>query len=140
MQLNKTIYKTEMQVRPDDIDMFQHVHSSRYIDYVLAARYDQMGKFYKMPMNEFLEHGFGWVINSTTIHFKRPLKLGDSFLVKTNLDDMQKTGCTVKFSIVNNFTHKICCDGVFHYTMINLKSGAAEIIPQWIIDRYSNHG
>jgi len=33
-------FETEMQVRPDDIDLFQHVHSSRYMDYVLAARYD----------------------------------------------------------------------------------------------------
>jgi acyl-CoA thioesterase FadM len=34
-------FETELQVRPDDIDMNQHVHGSRYMDYVLAARYDQ---------------------------------------------------------------------------------------------------
>ena len=33
-------FETELQVRPDDIDMYQHVHSSRYMDYVLAARFD----------------------------------------------------------------------------------------------------
>ena len=126
-----------MQVRPDDIDMFQHVHSSRYIDYVLAARYDQMERCYQMPMQEFLRNGFGWVINATTIHYKRPLKMGDLFIVKTHLEEMQKSGCTVKFSIVNKVTGKICCDGVFHYTMINLKTGVAEIIPAWIIERYS---
>jgi len=137
MQLNKQIYETEMQVRPDDIDMFQHVHSSRYMDYVLAARFDQMGKFYKMPMSEFLEHGFGWVINTTTIQYKRPLKLGDTFIVKTNLVEMEKTGCIVKFSIINKLTDKLSCDGEFHYTMINLKTTRAETVPQWIIDRYS---
>src|SRR4051812_10143226 len=109
MQINKTVYETEMQVRPDDIDMFQHVHSSRYIDYVLAARYDQMERCYKMPMEEFLKNGFGWVINSTTIHFKRPLKMGDSFTVQTNMEEMQKTGCIVKFSIIN-VGGKIRCD------------------------------
>ncbi len=31
-------FETELQVRPDDIDMNQHVHGSRYMDYVLAAR------------------------------------------------------------------------------------------------------
>ena len=137
MQLNKQIYETEMQVRPDDIDMFQHVHSSRYMDYVLAARFDQMGKFYKMPMSEFLEHGFGWVINTSTIQYKRPLKLGDTFIVKTNLVEMEKTGCIVKFSIINKLTGKLSCDGEFHYTMINLKTARAETVPQWIIDRYS---
>ena len=37
-------FETELQVRPDDIDMNQHVHNSRYFDYVLAARYDQMAR------------------------------------------------------------------------------------------------
>jgi acyl-CoA thioester hydrolase/thioesterase-3 len=47
-------FETEMQVRPDDIDLFQHVHSSRYMDYVLAARYDQRTRCYDMPWEEFL--------------------------------------------------------------------------------------
>ena len=44
-----------MQVRPDDIDMNRHVHSSRYLDYVLAARFDQMERCYKMSMQAFME-------------------------------------------------------------------------------------
>ncbi len=137
MQLNKAIYETEMQVRPDDIDMFMHVHSSRYIDYVFAARYEQMERCYKMPMKEFMENGFGWVINATTMNFKRPLKMGDTFIVKTNLEEMARTSCKVIFSIINKATGKISCDGEFHYTMINLKTERAETVPQWIIDRYS---
>ena len=43
-------FTTEMQVRPDDIDMNRHVHSSRYLDYVFAARFDQMERCYKMSM------------------------------------------------------------------------------------------
>jgi len=53
-------FESEMQVRPDDIDMYQHVHSSRYMDYVLAARFDQMERCYRMPMTEFQKRGFGW--------------------------------------------------------------------------------
>ena len=33
-------FETELTVRPDDIDLYQHVHSTRYLDYVLAARFD----------------------------------------------------------------------------------------------------
>jgi len=54
MTLGRTRFETELTVRPDDIDMNQHVHSSRYQDYVLAARYDQMARCYKMPMEEFI--------------------------------------------------------------------------------------
>jgi YbgC/YbaW family acyl-CoA thioester hydrolase len=137
MQLNATVYETAMQVRPDDIDMFRHVHSSRYIDYVLAARYDQMARCYGMPMDEFLKSGLGWVVSRCIINYKRALVMADHFIVRTNLEEMQKSGCLVKFSIIHAGTKKLICDGEFHYTMINLESGRAEAVAQWIIDRYS---
>ena len=65
-------FESELQVRPDDIDMYQHVHSSRYMDYVLAARFDQMERCYGMPMAEFQKLGYGWVIASTQMNFRRP--------------------------------------------------------------------
>ena len=70
--LLKNIYSkftSELQVRPDDIDMNQHVHSSRYMDYVLAARFDQMERCYKMSMQSFLDLGYSWVIRTSHIEF-----------------------------------------------------------------------
>ncbi len=59
--LLRSKFESEMQVRPDDIDMNRHVHNSRYFDYVLAARYDQMARCYGMPMEEFLRTASaGW--------------------------------------------------------------------------------
>jgi acyl-CoA thioester hydrolase/thioesterase-3 len=67
MEANRSKFETILKVRPDDIDMNNHVHSSKYIDYVLAARYEQMEFNYKMPMQEFIKHGYGWVIKNTFI-------------------------------------------------------------------------
>ena len=59
MTLGRTRFETALSVRPDDIDMNQHVHASRYHDYVLAARYDQMARCYQMAMEEKCkEHKF----------------------------------------------------------------------------------
>ncbi len=57
MALQHSKFETELQVRPDDIDMNQHVHNTRYLDYVLAARYDLMERCYKMNMAEFIALG-----------------------------------------------------------------------------------
>ena len=76
-------FTTELKVRPDDIDMFNHVHNSIYFDYVLAARYEQMHQHYGMAMEDFLQQGYGWVVKTAYIDYKRPLTLGDSFLVTT---------------------------------------------------------
>ena len=130
-------FETELRVRPDDIDMFQHVHSSKYIDYVLAARYDQMNRCYGNPMSEYLERGMGWVVSSCTVNFKRALKLDDIMLVRTNLEELRPNGVRVDFSIVNKATKKLCCDGHFDYELINIASGRSEIIPPWVLEKYT---
>jgi acyl-CoA thioester hydrolase/thioesterase-3 len=117
--------------------MFNHVHSSRYIDYVLAARFDQMGRCYNCPMQEFLDAGLGWVLVSTEMHFKRPLKLGDSFDVETHLKEFENKIAWVIFDIKNAATQKSCCSGWAKYTMIKLADGKPCDIPHWVIEKYS---
>jgi len=138
-QMEKPQYSTfesELRVRPDDIDMFQHVHNSKYFDYVLAARYDQMERCYGMSMEKFMERGFGWVVRTAHVDYKRPLVMGDQFIVRTGIESIDDKGCRVKFSITNKQTNKLCCDGWFDYTMIDMNTGRGAKIPQDIIDHY----
>jgi acyl-CoA thioesterase FadM len=107
-------FETEHRVRPDDIDMFQHVHNSRYFDYVLAARYEQMDTCYGMAMEKFMERGFGWVVR--TAHVDK--------------------GCRVAFTLTNKATKKVCCDGYFDYVMIDMKTGRSAKIPDDVIEHY----
>ena len=130
-------FESELQVRPDDIDMNQHVHGSRYMDYVLAARYDQMERCYKMPMEEFVQLGFGWYIRTAHVEYKRPLGLGEYFIVRTWVEEILRDGVRVQFEILKKKTGKLAADGHFHYTMVNLKTGRAEAIPDWIVAKYS---
>ena len=135
--LGRSKFESELQVLPDDIDMNQHVHGSRYFDYVLAARYDQMERCYKMSMEEFLQAGFGWFARTAHVEFKRPLRLGDRFIVRTWVEEMFKDGVRVNFEILKKATGKLSCDGYFDYTMINVQTGRAEIIPEWIAEKYA---
>ena len=139
MTLGRTRFETELSVRPDDIDMNQHVHSSRYQDYVLAARYDQMARCYKMSMEEFVHAGLGWFVKCAHIEYKRPLQMGDSFVVRTWVDEIKDTNVTVRFEILRKLPErlKLACDGWFEYTMVSSKTGRAEVIPDWITAKYS---
>lgn len=131
-----TKFSTELQVRPDDIDMFMHVHNSKYLDYVQAARYEQMIHNYKVSMPEFLERGYGWVVKKATINFKRPLNLGDFMIVSTQVQEIQGSDAIIDFEIVNKKNEKISCDGQMIYTLISLKSGRSEKIPDDIKEKY----
>ncbi|HEY1010049.1 MAG: acyl-CoA thioesterase [Daejeonella sp.] len=130
-------FKTEFKVRPDDIDMFNHVHNSTYFDYVLAARYEQMEVFYKMPMETFLEQGYGWVVRTAHVDYKRPLGLGDMFTVETGIETINPKGCRVRFEIVNLKTGKVSCDGWFDYVMIDTKTGKGVLVSEEMIGKYS---
>lgn len=130
-------FETELQVRPDDIDMNHHVHGSRYFDYVLAARYDQMARCYGMPMEEFTAAGLGWFIRTSHLEFKRPLRLGDTLRVRTWITEFLKDGVRVDFEILKLPSRKRSCEGWFVYTLVGLKTGRAEAIPGWIAAKYS---
>jgi acyl-CoA thioester hydrolase/thioesterase-3 len=130
-------FETELSVRPDDIDMNQHVHGSRYFDYVLAARYDQMARCYRMPMEDFLRHGYGWFVKTAHMEYKRPLRMGDCMMVRTRVEEISRTDVKVRFEILKQPANKLCCDGYFDYTMISLKTNRAEPIPDWIREKYS---
>jgi len=121
-------FTSEIPVRPDDIDMFQHVHNSRYLDYIQAARYDQMVRCYKMSMQEFMIMGYGFVVKKTELNFKRPLVMGDIMLISTQVKEFNGSDISVHFEIVNKKNDKISCDGIMLYTMINLKTGRSEKI------------
>ena len=130
-------FKTEFKVRPDDIDMFNHVHNSTYFDYVLAARYEQMETFYKMPMEEFVKQGYGWVVRAAYLDYKRPLGLGDTFTVETGIENINAKGCRVNFEIVISKTKKVACNGWFDYVMIDIKTGKGLKVSEDMIVRYS---
>jgi acyl-CoA thioester hydrolase len=132
-----TRFETELQVRPDDIDMNQHVHGSRYFDYVLAARYDQMARCYKMSMDEFTSAGLGWFVKTCHIEYKRPLRMGECMIVRTWVEAISKSEVKVGFEILRKPAGKLCCDGYFDYTMIKIETGRAEAIPDWIVKKYS---
>ena len=84
-----SIFESEIAIRPDDIDLNNHVHNTKYIDYVLAARYDQMINEYKMSMKNFEELGYNWIVSITYIEYKRALNLNDKILVRTQMDSVK---------------------------------------------------
>jgi thioesterase-3 len=132
-----SIFETELTVRPDDIDMFNHVHNSKYFDYVLAARYDQMEKCYHMSMEHFLENGYGWVVRTAYVDYKRPLKMGNVIKIRTGILTINDKGCRVQFEIENAATKKIAADGWFDYVMINTLSGRGTSVTEEMIETYS---
>ena len=136
-QRRYSTFESELVVRPDDIDMNNHVHMSRYLDYVLFARHDQMGRCYGLPMSKFIENGWGWYVRSCQIEFKRPLFLNETAIVRTWLESFERSDALFRFQVFNKQTMKVAAEGVFLNTMIILKTGRAVQIPDWVVAQYA---
>lgn len=130
-------FETAITVRPDDIDMNNHVHTSRYFDYYLFARYDQMERCYGIPMAKFLASGWTWYVKSCQIEFKRALFMGETIIVRTWLESFEKSEARVRFEIIKGASGKTAAEGMVLNTMINIASGRPEQIPAWVIDQYT---
>ena len=129
-------FETEILVRPDDIDMNRHVHNSRYLDYVLTARYDQMKRCYGMPFEEFLAQGLTWVVSRCAMEFKRPLSLGERIVVRTWIESIARSDVVVGFEILKNDRTKISAAGTIEYSLVSVASGRPQQIPQAAIEKY----
>jgi len=130
-------FESELQVRPDDIDMNGHVHNSKYLDYVLAARFDQMKRCYGMSMEEFLERGLSWYVRAAFIQHKRPLHMGDQMLVRTRVSELRSRGVKVDFEIIKQGDGKTSAKGYFDYVMVSSDTGRPQVIDKDIAEKYS---
>lgn len=129
-------FTTEMRVRPDDIDLYRHVHSSRYVDYVLAARFDQMERCYGMSMQAFAERGLGWFQRAISINYKRPLEMAERFKVETGIIRFRRDGVVISFKIFKQ-NGKLAADGEGDYALIDMNTRWATEIPADIKEKYS---
>jgi acyl-CoA thioesterase FadM len=63
MSLNHSEFQSCVQVRPDDIDLFGHVHSAKYLDYFLQYFDIQSARSVAIP---------DWVIERYSINIENP--------------------------------------------------------------------
>ena len=115
----------------------RHVHNSKYNDYVLAARYDQMARCYGMSMEAFLERGLSWVVRASYIEHKRPLFIGDTAEVETWVEEIASRSVKVGFQITKESDSKSVAKGWLDYVLVSLESGRPQALPADIIATYS---
>jgi acyl-CoA thioester hydrolase/thioesterase-3 len=131
-------FETGMSARTDDIDLYQHVHGTRYPDHVLAARFEQMERYHGMPMQESPALGPGWHMTSATIHYRRPPVRGDRLVVRTWIGRFAENGqgLRVRFELEKLPGKKRVCDGRGDYVPVSPATGRGVAIPDEIL---SNH-
>jgi len=80
------VLESKMKIRFHDCDPFNHLNNSRYIDYIVAARGDQLLDNYNLDIYKLAgEKGIGWVSAQTQISYLVPAYLMEEVTIQTQL-------------------------------------------------------
>jgi thioesterase-3 len=83
--MNKTLEK-HYKVRFQDCDPFNHLNNSKYLEYFMNAREDQILENYNLDIYEHLRTtGQAWVVASNQISYLKPAMMNETVLIESKL-------------------------------------------------------
>ena len=82
----ENILKSKRKIRFQDCDPFNHLNNSKYLDYFLNAREDQIAEHYGLDVFKNLETtGMSWVVVANQINYIKPALTMETVLIETQL-------------------------------------------------------
>ena len=84
----ETLLKSKKKIRFQDCDPFNHLNNSKYVDYFLNAREDQILKHYQLNVFENMQStGEAWVVASNQIQYLKPAFTYEEVTITSQLID-----------------------------------------------------
>lgn len=86
MENFEKVIESKNKIRFSDCDPFNHLNNSRYIDYFMNAREDQLLSYYNFDLYKLaMEKGIGWVVVQNQIAYFQPALLMETVVIQTQL-------------------------------------------------------
>ena len=86
MKTLEKIIESKVKIRFPDCDPFNHLNNSKYIDYFINAREDQLLAFYDFDIHQMAcEKGISWVVAQNQIAYLTPATLMETVTIQTQL-------------------------------------------------------
>lgn len=96
------ILKTKRKVRFQDCDPFNHLNNSKYLDYFINAREDQIAENYNLDIFKYMkETGFSWVVASNQISYLKPAFTMETVSIESQLIEYTNNVLVVEMKMWN---------------------------------------
>lgn len=80
------ILKTKRKVRFQDCDPFNHLNNSKYLEYFINVREDQIAEHYDLDIFKYMKTtGLSWVVASNQISYLKPAFTMETVLIESQL-------------------------------------------------------
>ena len=99
--MNK-ILESKTKIRFQDCDPFKHLNNSKYIDYLINAREDQLIENYSFDyLNIAQTQGVGWVTGSNQIAYLKSANLSEIVTIQSQIIKLTPLSTLVEFRMYN---------------------------------------
>lgn len=80
------VLKTKRKVRFQDCDPFNHLNNSKYLEYFINVREDQIAENYELDIFKYMKTtGLSWVVASNQISYLKPAFTMETVLIESQL-------------------------------------------------------
>ena len=124
----ETILKTYTPVRFQDCDPFNHLNNSKYLDYFINAREDQVLEHYGIDFYRLMkEEGIGWVVGTSQIMYMNPAVTMETVLIESQLIRHSGKSITVEMRMWDKDRTRIKALLWSNYIHFNLRSQKSQL-------------
>lgn len=135
-ELPKVLESTAV-IRFQDCDPFQHLTNSRYIDYFMNAREDQLNQFYDFRVFEvFQETGQAWVVSKNQVAYIAPAVMLEAVLIRTQLIQITDSVLVVEGLMLDKTGARLKSAAWMEFTFISLLNGRPAKHPDDFMQRF----
>ena len=124
------IVKTSAVVRFQDCDPFNHLNNSKYLDYFMNAREDQISENYNLDIYKYAKQtGNSWVVGSHQIAYLKPAVLMEKIVIDSQLFNYSDRTLNVELRMWNKDQTQlkaVMWSTFVHYNLISNKSALHE--------------
>jgi len=93
---------SKRKVRFQDCDPFNHLNNSKYIDYFINAREDQLAEFYDLDIFEISKtQGKAWVVVDHKIAYVTPALAMENVIIESQLLDFSEKSINIEMKMYN---------------------------------------
>lgn len=96
------ILKTKRKVRFQDCDPFNHLNNSKYLEYFINVREDQIAEHYDLDIFKYMRStGLSWVVASNQISYIKPAFTMETVLIESQLIQFTDNSLLVEMKMWN---------------------------------------
>lgn len=131
------IYQGTVDVRFADLDHYNHVNSSHFIDLVATSRIVFMEKEMNTSIEQITSRGIGFFMTKSTVHYRRPIDGLQKVYIKSHVEEVRaEKVLVIPFKMTNEDESKLFAEGTLEFAVVDMKTKRTTPMPEWGYDLF----